>query len=291
MITLRSFSFLCLAIAAIGTAHAQLITSLRLSKNQYVSGEPVIAQVSITNHSGQELLFRGDTRLQWIDFTVKNSNGNPVSIRNQMTYGTMKIGIGETMVRDFDLGKAYLISESGNYTVSAVIRNADYHIDGVSTNKGFFTVNPGRIYWAQKVGLLGKPGQTREYRLLNFSAAQNSQLYVQVKDDRTGQAITTYSLGEALLVRNPLVAVDRQQHMHVMYLGTPTMWVHCEIDTDGKMVKRQIHQRGDQGDPQLLTTKEGAVIVGNSVPYDPAAVAAAKAKTRKISDRPPFLYQ
>lgn len=291
MITLRSFSFLCLAIAAIGTAHAQLITSLRLSKNQYVSGEPVIAQVSITNHSGQELLFRGDTRLQWIDFTVKNSNGNPVSVRNQMTYGTMKIGIGETMVRDFDLGKAYLISESGNYTVSAVIRNADYHIDGVSTNKGFFTVNPGRIYWAQKVGLLGKPGQTREYRLLNFSAAQNSQLYVQVKDDRTGQAITTYSLGEALLVRNPLVAVDRQQHMHVMYLGTPTMWVHCEIDTDGKMVNRQIHQRGDQGDPQLLTTKEGAVIVGNSVPYDPAAVAAAKAKTRKISDRPPFLYQ
>jgi len=291
VITLRSFSFLCLAIAAIGTAHAQLITSLRLSKNQYVSGEPVIAQVSITNHSGQELLFRGDTRLQWIDFTVKNSNGNPVSVRNQMTYGTMKIGIGETMVRDFDLGKAYLISESGNYTVSAVIRNADYHIDGVSTNKGFFTVNPGRIYWAQKVGLLGKPGQTREYRLLNFSAAQNSQLYVQVKDDRTGQAITTYSLGEALLVRNPLVAVDRQQHMHVMYLGTPTMWVHCEIDTDGKMVNRQIHQRGDQGDPQLLTTKEGAVIVGNSVPYDPAAVAAAKAKTRKISDRPPFLYQ
>jgi len=57
------------------------------------------------------------------------------------------------------------------------------------------------------------------------------------------------------------------------------------------MVNRQIHQRGDQGDPQLLTTKEGAVIVGNSVPYDPAAVAAAKAKTRKISDRPPFLYQ
>jgi len=282
---------LCLAIAAIGTAHAQLITSLRLSKNQYVSGEPVIAQVSITNHSGQELLFRGDTRLQWIDFTVKNSNGNPVSVRNQMTYGTMKIGIGETMVRDFDLGRAYLISESGNYTVSAVIRNADYHIDGVATNKGFFTVNPGRVYWAQKVGLLGKPGQTREYRLLNFSAAQNSQLYVQVKDDRTGQLIATYSLGEALLVRNPLVAVDRQQHMHVMYLGTPTMWVHCEIDTDGKMVNRQIHQRGDQGDPQLLTTKEGAVTVGNSVPYDPAAVAAAKAKTRKISDRPPFLYQ
>lgn len=291
MITLRSFSFLCLAIAAIGTAQAQLVTSLRLSKNQYISGEPVIAQVAITNHSGQELLFRGDMRLQWIDFTVKNSNGNPVSVRSQMTYGTMKIGVGETMVRDFDLGRAFLLSESGNYTVSAVIRNADYHIDGVGTNKGFFTVNPGRVYWAQKVGLLGKPGQTREYRLLNFSAAQNSQLYVQVKDDRTGQSITTYSLGDALLVRNPLVAVDRQQHMHVMYLGTPTMWVHCEIDTDGKMVNRQIHQRGDQGDPQLLTTKEGAVIVGNSVPYDPAAVAAAKAKTRKISDRPPFLYQ
>jgi len=291
VISLRSFSLVCLAAAAIGSAHAQLVTSLQLSKSQYVAGEPIIAQIAVTNHSGQELLFRGDTRLPWIDFVVKSASGNPVSARGQNVFGSQKLPAGGSMKTDIDLGRYYLLAESGNYSVSAIVRNPDARIDGVATNKVFFTVSPGRPYWTQKVGILGKPGETREYRLLNFSAGQNSQFYVQVIDDRTGRSLTTFPLGDALLVRKPMTTVDRQQHMHVLYLGTPTMWVHCEVDTDGKLVNRQIHQRGAQGDPQLLTQPDGSVSVGNSIPYDPKAVAEARAKLRKISDRPSFIYE
>ncbi|NJM37675.1 MAG: hypothetical protein HC845_07355 [Akkermansiaceae bacterium] len=78
--------------------------------------------------------------------------------------------------------------------------------------------------------------------------------------------------------------------MHVMFLATPTMWVHCQIDADGKLVNRQIHQRGDQGDPQLLTFPDGSVRVGNSIPYDEKAVKAASGKVRKASDRPGISY-
>ena len=65
------------------------------------------------------------------------------------------------------------------------------------------------------------------------------------------------------------------------------MWVHCVINTDGKLVDRQIHQRGPQGDPQLLTFGDGSVRVANSIPYDPKAAAEQRAKVRKASDRPP----
>jgi hypothetical protein len=87
-----------------------------------------------------------------------------------------------------------------------------------------------------------------------------------------------------------LVTVDRQQRMHVMFLATPTMWVHCQIDTDGKLVERQIHQRGSQGDPQLITFADGTVRVANSIPYDPKAAAAARAAIRKTSERPAVTY-
>jgi hypothetical protein len=68
------------------------------------------------------------------------------------------------------------------------------------------------------------------------------------------------------------------------------MWVHCQIDTDGKLVERQIHQRGAQGDPQLLTFGDGTVRVSNSIPYDQKAAAEAKAKLRKASDRPSGVF-
>jgi hypothetical protein len=68
------------------------------------------------------------------------------------------------------------------------------------------------------------------------------------------------------------------------------MWVHYQIDTDGKVVERQIHQRGSQGDPQLLTFADGSVRVANSIPYDQKATAEARAKIRKASDRPPAGY-
>ena len=64
----------------------------------------------------------------------------------------------------------------------------------------------------------------------------------------------------------------------------------ARIDTDGKVAERQIHQRGSQGDPQLLTFADGTVRVANSIPFDPKAAAEAKAKIRKASDRPPVGY-
>jgi hypothetical protein len=75
-----------------------------------------------------------------------------------------------------------------------------------------------------------------------------------------------------------------------MFLATPSMWVHCVVDTDGNLVNRQIHQRGPQGDPQLLTLGDGTVQVANSIPYDPKAAAELRAKIRKASDRPPVPY-
>jgi hypothetical protein len=89
-----------------------------------------------------------------------------------------------------------------------------------------------------------------------------------------------------LTLRKPMVSLDGQRHMHVMFLSTPAMWVHCEIDSDGKMVKRDIHQAPAKGDPVMMAYGDGSVRVVNSILYDPVAVAKERAKIRKISDRP-----
>jgi len=271
-------------------AQAQLVTSLRLNKNQYVAGESVIATISITNHSGQELLFYGDGRTEWLALNVKNNRGNLANPRVKKSFGSMKIGAGQSMSREIDLAQHFLLTEQGNYSVSALIRMPGGGVESSATNRVLFNLNPGRLYWSQKVGIVGKPGQTREFRVLQFSGDQNTQIYVQIIENRTGIPIRTYPLGNMLSIRKPAVTVDGNQRMHVFFLATPAMWVHCMIDTDGNIVNRDIHQRGPQGDPKLMTFGDGSVRVMNSIPYDAAAVAAARSQIRKISERPSVVY-
>jgi hypothetical protein len=153
-----------------------------------------------------------------------------------------------------------------------------------------FTQTAGIRAWNQKVGLPGQPGNTRDYRLLNFNNDDKSQIYAQVVNGQTGQKIRTFLLGDVLHMRKPLTMVDRQQRMHVLFLATPTMWVHCQINTDGKLLGRQIHQRSEQGEPRLSGLSDGTVRVTNSLLYDVKAAAAKKAKIRNASDRPAGTY-
>ncbi len=290
MITLKSFLIVPVLLAFATLAQAQLSTSLSLGKKLYLAGEPIIATVNITNHAGQELTFYGDGRTQWLTFILKDRNGDEVTPKGRAAFGKLTIRAGESMARQVDLSQIFHLSEPGSFSAIAVVKMPENLGEGSSTNRVIFNQSPGTVYWKQKVGIAGRKGQTREFRVINFSGEDKAQIYAQVIDGKTGQNVSTFSLGESLSLRKPLVTVDRLQRMHIMYLATPTMWVHCQIDTDGKLSNRQIHQRGPQGDPKLMTFADGTVKVSNSIPYDPKAAAEANAKVRKASDRPPITY-
>lgn len=290
MMTARKTIVLWIALFLTSAVHGQLSTTLRLSKQQYLAGESVMAVVTVTNHAGQALTFASDGRTQWLDFVMKDRNGEPVSPKGRSIFGKMSIRAGESLSREVDLAQHFQLGEPGNYSVAAVVHMPGRDGGGASTNRVQFTQSPGARYWTQKVGVAGKPGQTREYNVLSFSGDEKSQIYVKITDSQTGRNIRTFLLGELLMLRKPLVAVDRAQRMHVLFLATPTTWVHCTVNLDGALVDRKLHQRGQLGDPQLLTFGDGTVKVTNSVVFDQKAAAEARSKVRKASDRPPITY-
>lgn len=285
-ITAAALLCTCLAI------HAQLATSLSLNKKNYVAGEPVICEIIITNHAGRDVTLASSRELPWLAFVVTNSRGNPVNTRKLNAFGAMKIKTGESLAKRVDLTEYFLLDNQGNFAVSAVVRDPAKKIQGASTNRMLFNLNPGRTYWKQKLGVSNDKGNhTREFKLLTFSNGQKSQLYAQVIDATTGMKLRTFLLGDTLMLRKPMVTLDRNQRMHVMFLATPTMWVHCQVSADGKLVDRKIHQRAAQGDPVLMAYGDGSVRVVNSIPYDPVAAAKEKSKVRKASDRPPISFE
>ncbi|MEI6676280.1 MAG: hypothetical protein WCO57_14005 [Verrucomicrobiota bacterium] len=278
-------------LAMTGLAPAQLASSLQLSKTQYLSGEAIIAVVSITNHAGRDIVFQGEGQRPWLDFAISNNQGAACTPTRPGNFGSMKISAGQTLARQVNLSSLFQLADSGNYSITATIRMPGQRgRETATTNRALFTVSTGVPYWTQKVGT--GPGGTRirEFRILNFSGDQKSHLYAQVLEGRSGLPVRTFSLGEVLLLRKPSITVDKQQRLHVLFLATPTAWVHCQIDTDGKLVERSLHQRSTQGDPFLTTATDGFVSVSNSLPYDPQAEAAVRAKIRKLSERPAVTY-
>ncbi len=282
---------LVLGLATLDLAQAQIASTLQLSKAQYLSGEAILAVVTITNHAGRDLVFQGDAQRPWLDFAISNNQGTATTPTRRCNFGPMKIIAGQTLSRQVDLSTFFQLADSGNYSITGTIRMpGQSNTESSTTNRALFTVSAGVPYWTQKVGTSAGGRQIREFRVLNFSGDQKSQLYVQVLDGRTGLPVRTFSLGEVLLLRKPSVTVDKKQRLHVLFLATPTAWVHCQIDTDGKLVERTIHQRATQGDPLLMTATDGTVSVANSLLYDPQAEAVSRAKIRRLSERPAITY-
>ena len=270
------------------TARAQVEVRLKMGRNNFVSGESVPAELTVTNRSGQDLVFQGSNRAGWLEIMVNSLSGNPLTPLAQPAFGAVKIPLNQAMSRTIDLAQLYPLQTAGNFSVYAVVRLPGQSRDGFGSNRLTFNMNSARPYWTQKIGLPGKQGQGREFRVLEFNTGSKTTLYAQVLDTRTGGAVRTHPLGEVLMFRKPSVTLDNRQVMHILYLMSPEMWGHVRVAADGQLLGRELHKRGAGSDPVLLTSQDGIVQVANSIPYDPKAEAEARGKVRKASDRPTF---
>jgi len=288
---MRVFQPMAMAVASLimaVSAHAQLVTSLKIPKKMHLTGEPVAVILSVTNHSGRELVFRGDGRFPWLHFECTDGSGHSIPASGSAAFAPMKIAAGQTMAREIDLGSMFQLERPGSYSVSATIQSPLGDGRAYRTNRAHFVQSPGRSLWSQKIGR-GGSGRTREFRLLSFTGDSKSQVYAQIFDHSTGRVVRTFPLGDAMSLRKPVATVDRQQQMHALFMTTPSIWSHCVIDAQGRMVERNFHKLASTGDPRLVISPDGSVQIVNSQPYDPKVEAARRATIRKLSDRPQML--
>lgn len=288
--TVKQFLFSLVAMACTAVSQAQIGVKIQMTSGQILAGENVLVGVTITNNTGNDIILANQGRTSWLDMVVKRGNGEIASALGNANFGAVKIGAGQSMAKTIEVSKLYNLREPGSYSVSAIIRQNGAQSSGFISNRLLFTCATARPDWSQKVGVPGSPGKTREYRVINFTSSSRTKLYAQLIDSKTGISMQTLCLGEALLFRKPQASVDRAQILHVLYLATPEFYVHARMDVNGKFLGRDLHKRGASGDPRLMTFGDGTVKVAGSVLYDAAAAAKAQAKIRKISERPPYVY-
>lgn len=278
-----------LLLAAMLPAAAQLNVVAKLERNNFVAGEAVPVVISVTNTSGRDAVIGGQGNGSWLSFTLTGPGGQIMPPLHAVQLEPIRIRNGETIQRRFDLRKYYFIDDPGNLTfrASAYYPDLDRFISSKSVRVNVF--RPRQSFWEQTVTVGGRDsGAFRRYALFTFQDTDRMWLYLRVTDEKTKLALFTIPLSSMLPDRNAQPAVDADQNLHVLYLGSPTVWVYMVLDTDGN-VSKQIYYRNKGERPQLFADAGRVTVVGGTV-YDPVAEKETKKDPfRRLSDRPPGL--
>ena len=283
--------FLLLTVLAVPQLRAQLTVSATVERTNYVAYEPLQITVTVTNTSGNNVVLGGPNNTSWMNFLVTGDNGRPVTAIDSPNADAIVCRAGQSLQRRFNLPRYFHLIDSGTYVIKASAYFADLQ-RWVPSRPVRVTINQAaRPRWEQTIALPPGhklAGKYRRYQLINFHDTDRSYLYVRIIDESTGMFIATYRLSSLEPGRDVQPAIDRNQNLHVLCLGSPMVWAHQVLDPDGRILTQKFFRQG-QGVPQLVTQTSGEVMVMGGTTYDPTEKPATPAGAdviRRLSDRP-----
>ncbi|MFC5455339.1 hypothetical protein [Prosthecobacter fluviatilis] len=277
--------FLCLCCSH---ARAQYVTNLTLLKNQFLTGEPVVAVVSVTNRSGGDVIVGGHGARDWLQFEITQSTGQrlaPVTIGSEEA---ITLPAGGTTKHTVEISGGYSTASLGTFTILA---NVLHPLSGqfFMSNKVRMTITDSKPnMFDQPFGVpQGFPnaGRQRRYQVILFRELDDLQLYCRLTDDRSGAYIATFLLGPAMMAVQPQISIDVHNKLHVLFLAMPHVFCHVVVNPDGKIHQRTYYRDPEGNRPSLVMTNSGAAVIGGQS-FDPGAPPPAKKAIRKASERP-----
>ena len=119
----KTLAAVLLVLAALlPAAHAQLQVDLGLKRTLYLAYEPLIANVSITNLSGNSLNLRDSGGIHWFGFQIETLDGRPIApLDSRHTTPPLLLKPGEKLTRPVNLTPLFPITEYGGYRIRAAI--------------------------------------------------------------------------------------------------------------------------------------------------------------------------
>ena len=271
-----------------GQARAQYVTNLTLLKNQFLTGEPVVAEVTVINRSGADVIVGGHGSREWLQFEITETNGRRLSPVDIMSEEPITMKAGGTTKHKVEISGGYSTADLGTFTMVA---NVLHPISGTfyQSNKVRMTITDSKPnMFDQPFGVpQGFPnaGRARRYQVILFRELDDLQLYCRLTDDRSGAYIATFLLGPAMMAVQPQISIDIHNKLHILFLAQPHIFCHAVVNPDGKINQRTYYRDTEGNRPSLVMTSVGAKVVGGEG-FDPGAPPEKRKTLRKASERP-----
>jgi len=281
------FLALALLCALAPSLHAQINVTMDIPRHLYLSYEPIVATVKITNMTGRDITLSDQEPNKWFGFEILDSKGAPIPpIAADYHLPPLTIPMGETVKRKVNLVNLYPVTDYGIYHIRAAVYFADldkYFQSGPAA----IEVTEGTTLWQQKVGIPDgqrNAGQYRTYTLMSFRN-QDNILYVRIEDEDAGVVYGTYPLGRLIDGYPPEAQVDLLSQLHIIDMVAPKEYLYTRLSPNGDMLGQQ-----DYTDlktrPHLKKQPDGDVAIAGGIEVLPQPASQTTVQGPKLSDRP-----
>ncbi|MBS0657375.1 MAG: hypothetical protein JSR82_03910 [Verrucomicrobia bacterium] len=278
---------LLLSLLLLPSLSAQVQVELKLSRRLYITYEPIVATVTVTNLAGRDLLLDAEGGKQWFGFEITNDGNLLVPFDPDYRISPLRVASGERVVRKIDLAPLFPIRDFGQHRVRATIfvRELDRFF---ASNVQAFDLTDGRTVMRQTVGVPGS-GELRELQLLTFQLPNRLNLYVRIRDRASGVVFGTQNIGRYLPVTSePQTMLDGRNHLHILHQAAPRTFLYTIIGLDGERLGQEIYTITPGSRPVLARSGAQVRVRGGQLTREPEA-GSLPDDAPSIGTRPPGL--
>lgn len=246
---MRKILLTVVCAAAALLLHADVVMVLKMPRDCYMLYEPVIAELTMRNTSGQVLVFGGEAELQGsleVELTDMHNrplpgSGTKISLKGLI----LRPGIDQRI--RINLSKWINLNKSGFYKLKLFIAHPMLK-DEFESNPANFDISYGTVYWSRTFGIprLTDTQAAQEKRSYTIRAMQDrSEIYLFLFVEDSKKIYTIKRLGIVLGREKLACEIDSLNQLHILRPVTPKIYQYQIYDWDGTRELNRIYRRTD----------------------------------------------
>lgn len=246
------------AAAVAVPATAQIEVGCRIEQSRLVQYEPMRVTVRIQNNSGGPLHFTGADRNARLQFEIEQTPGRVLPMRQPpVLKEPFVIPPRGHATRDVILTDHYDLRSTGPYTIRARV---DWEGRGFVSPKVFADMVPGFEIDRLIAAAPGAARSMRHYRLLTLNRDRGEHIFLRIDDEAEGICYGVIHLGRVIRTRKPMLRVDGDFNIHVLYQSGPGRYAHNVFSPEGRRIQRKTYMDEEQ-QAELSDAGDGRIIV------------------------------
>jgi hypothetical protein len=270
---------------------SQINVSLHLPRTSFLLNEPTIATLTISNLAGQDLLFEDSPDFgPWCHLELKALRGDFVSPRSeQISFPPLIVPSGKTINRTINISEFFFMEHPGQYKIRVGVfftpTRAEFYTQAT------FNGDPGRIEWAQTVGIPqtgDNGGKFRTFSLVTHQRPEGIFLYAKLEGKEEGIRFAPFFLGRLLSAMKPQPQFDASNNLYVFHASSDSTYVLSQIDVDtgkfGQALYRPSTPRA--GRPSMSKDAKGHLVISGGIRVHEEELTPKSTSKSLLSERP-----
>ena len=231
---------------------ADVVMQLEMPRSSYMQYEPVVANLTLRNTSGQVLVFGAEAEFKGhMEIELTDMHDRPVSGSGaKVDLRGMILRSGADQRIRINLSKWINLTRVGFYRIKVFIAHPMLKNE-YESNRCMFDISQGTVFWSRTFGVpqlekvnVNQKLQLRTYNLRALQDKADVHLYLFVEDDDKIYAIKY--IGMVLGREHAKCEIDTLNRLHILLPLTPKIFRYQVYDWNGQLETNKLYRTAER---------------------------------------------